>query len=51
MELTPQPGLGQIGSLIDRVRAAGLQAELSVAGGVTCHPAWTWPPTGSCRRP
>ena len=32
MELTPQPGLGQIGSLIDRVRAAGLPAELSVAG-------------------
>ena len=32
MELTPQPGLGQIGSLIDRVRAAGLPAELSVEG-------------------
>ena len=33
MELTPQPGLGQIGSLIDRVRAAGLPAELAVEGG------------------
>ena len=30
--LTPQPGLSQIGSLIGRVRAAGLPVELSVAG-------------------
>ena len=30
--LSPQPDLGQIGSLVDRVRAAGLPAELSVAG-------------------
>ncbi len=30
--LTPQPDLGQIGTLVDRVRAAGLPAELSVAG-------------------
>ena len=33
IKLTPQPDLGQIGSLIDRVRAAGLPVELSVAGG------------------
>ena len=30
--LTPQPDLSQIGSLIDRVRAAGLPVELFVAG-------------------
>ncbi len=30
--LSPQPDLGQVGSLVDRVRAAGLPAELSVVG-------------------
>ena len=34
--LFPQPGLDQVPTLIDRVRAAGLDAELSVTG--TPHP-------------
>jgi signal transduction histidine kinase len=31
--LSPQPDLAQIGSLVDRVRTAGLPVELSVKGG------------------
>jgi signal transduction histidine kinase len=31
-ELSPQPGLDQLPALIDRIRTAGLEAELSVTG-------------------
>jgi signal transduction histidine kinase len=33
LALSPQPGLGQVGSLVDRLRDAGLPVELSVEGG------------------
>jgi signal transduction histidine kinase len=31
-ELTPQPGLGQLGALIERVRATGLAVDLDIEG-------------------
>jgi len=36
--LVPQPGVGQIRSLVDRVRAAGLDVELTVTGARTLAP-------------
>jgi signal transduction histidine kinase len=38
-ELRPQPGLDQVPALIDRVRAAGLEAKLSVTGTRRVLPA------------
>jgi signal transduction histidine kinase len=37
-ELSPQPGLDQTGALVDRVRAAGLRAELVVEGARVLPP-------------
>ena len=34
----PQPGVGQIRSLVDRVRAAGVDVELTVTGARTLAP-------------
>jgi signal transduction histidine kinase len=36
--LVPQPGLGQVGALVDRVRAAGLPAELITDGARVLPP-------------
>jgi len=38
-ELRPQPGLDQVPALIDRIRAAGLEAKLSVTGTRRVLPA------------
>ena len=49
--VAPQPGIDQIGVLLDRVREAGLPAELEVDGTPRpCRPASTSPSTGSSRR-
>jgi signal transduction histidine kinase len=37
--ITPQPGIQQLGALVDRVRAAGLPAELEVVGSPRALPA------------
>jgi len=50
--LRPQPGLGELDTLIDRVSAAGLPVQLHVNGAPgRCRPAPTWPPTASSRKP
>ena len=37
--VTPQPGLDQVGALVDRVRAAGLPTELEIVGPRRALPA------------
>jgi signal transduction histidine kinase len=37
--LSPQPGIEQLGALVDRVRAAGLPAELEIVGSPRALPA------------
>ena len=51
-ELAPQPGLGQLGELVERARVAGVDvdARASTASHTRSRPGWISPPTGSCRR-
>lgn len=49
--LSPQPGLDQVGALVEQVGDAGLAVELDVSGEPgRCRPASTWPPNASPRR-
>ena len=51
LKLTPQPGLGDLPTLLDQMREAGMQVEHRVEGEVAlCRPGSTWWLTAWCRR-
>ncbi|WP_254716330.1 sensor histidine kinase [Actinomadura sp. WMMB 499] len=46
-ELAPQPGLGDLGELLDHVRETGLSVQLWIEGEArTPSPGWTWRRSG-----
>ena len=48
---TPRGGLDQLEALLDPVRAAGVQPQLTIHGSAgRCPQPSIWPPTGSSRR-
>ena len=51
VELAPHPGLGELGALVEDVRAPGwTSSSRSTASPSSCRPASTSRPTASCRR-
>ena len=51
LERAPQPGLDDLGSLVDDVRRTGLTVNVHVEGSrCRCRPRWTCRRTGWCRR-
>ncbi len=52
-QLGPAPSLSRLNEVIDAAREAGLHSNLRGVRdpGADCRPGWTWPGTGSCRRP